>query len=122
MLKNYPVKFNTEEIPEPVKWDEDFANVENVIQTEAGTDVVIVARYGKISVAAQFNCSSRWAAKFAAYRDEGEVTVESYDIKTGGYKQRKMRLRNFKSSVVENSYRTAGTNGLYAISFDLEEY
>lgn len=122
MLKNYPVKFNTEEIPEPVKWDEDFANVENVIQTEAGTDVVIVARYGKLSVAAQFNCSSRWAAKFAVYRDAGAIEVESYDIKTGGYKQRKMRIREFKSSVVENSYRTSGTNGLYTISFILEEY
>lgn len=122
MLKNYPVKFNTEEIPEPVKWDEDFANVENVIQTEAGTDVVIVARYGKLSVAAQFNCSSRWAAKFAAYRDAGAIEVESYDIKTGGYKQRKMRIQDFKSSVVENSYRTSGTNGLYTISFILEEY
>lgn len=122
MLKDYPVKFNSEEIPEPVAWDENYTNVENVIQTEAGTDVVIVTRYGKLSVTAQFNCSSRWAAKFAAYRDKGEITVELYDIKTGGYGLRKMRLRKFKSSIVKNSHRTAGTNGLYEISFTLEEY
>lgn len=122
MLKDYPVKFNSEEIPEPVAWDENYTNVENVIQTEAGTDVVIVTRYGKLSVTAQFNCSSRWAAKFAAYRDKGEITVELYDIKTGGYGLRKMRLREFKSSIVKNSHRTAGTNGLYEISFTLEEY
>lgn len=122
MLKDYPVKFNSEEIPEPVKWDEDYTNVENVIQTEAGTDVVIVTRYGKLSVMAQFNCSSRWAAKFADYRDKGQIIVELYDIKTGGYGLRKMRLREFKSSIVKNSHRTAGTNGLYEISFTLEEY
>lgn len=122
MRKDYPVKFNSEEIPEPVKWDEDYTNVETVITTEAGTDVVIVARYGKLSVSAQFNCSSRWAAKFAAYRDKGAITVELYDIKTGGYGLRKMRIREFKASIVEHSHRTAGTNGLYKISFALEEY
>lgn len=122
MLKDYPVKFNSEEIPEPVKWEEDYSNEETVIKTEAGTDVVIVTRYGKLSVTTQFNCSSRWAAKFAGYRDKGEITVELYDIKTGGYGLRKMRIREFKSSIVKNSHRTVGTNGLYEISFILEEY
>lgn len=122
MLKDYPVKINNEEIPEPVKWDEEYNNVENVITTEAGSDVVVVTRYGKLTVAAQFNCSSRWAKKFAEYRDNGAITVESYDIKTGDYRIRNMRIRGFKSSIVEHSRRVAGTNGLYSISFTLEEY
>lgn len=122
MLKDYPIYFNDQKLPGPKKWDEDFGTIETVNQTEAGTDQVLVVRYGKLTVSAQFDCSSRWAGRFAEYRDAGPITVKSYDLKTADYKERRMRLRGFKSSPVEGSRNTPGTTGLYSIAFILEEY
>lgn len=47
MLIDYPVKFGDEEIPEPEEWSEESSVIENVNQTEAGTDQISVTRYGK---------------------------------------------------------------------------
>lgn len=122
MLKDYPIFFNATELPTPKKWDETFSTVETVNVTEAGTDQVLVARYGKLSVAAQFDCSSRWAHTFSQFRDAGPLSVSSYDLKTEDYKTRRMRMRDFKSSPVEGSEKVPGTTGLYSITFSLEEY
>lgn len=40
MLIDYPVKFGDEEIPEPESWSEESSVIENVNQTEAGTDQI----------------------------------------------------------------------------------
>lgn len=122
MLKDYPIYFNETELPAPKKWAEDFNTIETVNETEAGTDQVLVARYGKLSVSVQFDCSSRWAHTFAVFRDAGPIFVKSYDLKEDGYKTRKMRIRNFRSTPVEGSEKVQGTTGLYTITFDLEEY
>jgi hypothetical protein len=63
-----------------------------------------------------------WAAKLAAFRDKDSIAVKLYDLKTQGYKTRTMRIRNFKTGPEKNSEKTRGTNGLYTVSFDLEEF
>lgn len=122
MLRDYPVYFGAEKIPWPTKWQEKYENVETVNSTEAGTDQVLVVRYGKLSVSAQFNCSSRWTAKFVAYSKAGPIDVKAYDMETQKYKTRSMRLRNLQITQVENSHNTAGTIGLYTVACSLEEY
>ena len=122
MLKDYPLYFGDEKIPFPKRWEEQYDTIETVNQTEAGTDQVLVVRYGKLTVSAQFNCSSRWAAKFASYRDAGPLQVKGYDIKAQDYEVRTMRIRDFHSALVEDSKSTPGTTGLYTITFSLEEY
>ena len=122
MLKDYPIYFDDTKLFTPTKWEESSEVVESVNQTEAGTDQVIVIRTDKLSVSASFQCSSRWAAKFAAFRDQDSIQVKLYDIKEQGYKTRTMRMRNFKPGHEEHSEKTANTNGLYTVSFDLEEF
>lgn len=122
MLRDYPIYFDDVRIPFPQEWAEQYETIETVNQTEAGTDQVLVARYGKLSVSAKFNCSSRWAAKFAVYMGAGALQVKRYDIKTQDYEVRIMRIRDFQSVPVEGSRNTDGTNGLYTITFSLEEY
>ena len=58
MLKDYPIKFNNEQIFTPSSWEESSAVVESVNETEAGTDQIIVTRYDKLSVSAAFQCTS----------------------------------------------------------------
>ena len=122
MLSEYPIYFDDVKLFTPESWEESYAVIENTNQTEAGTDQVIVTRYDKLSVSASFKCSSRWAAKFAEFRDKDSIQVKLYDLKTQDYKTRTMRMRNFKTGPEKNSEKTKGTNGLYTVSFDLEEF
>ena len=122
MLSEYPIYFDDVKLFPPSKWEESSSVVESVNQTEAGTDQIIVTRYDKLSVSASFQCSAGWASKFAAFRDKDSIEVKLYDLKTQGYKTRQMRMRNFKPGLEEHSEKTKGTNGLYTVSFDLEEF
>ena len=122
MLSEYPIYFDETKLFTPESWEESYAVVESTNQTEAGTDQVIVTRYDKLSVSASFQCSSRWAATFATFRDKDSIAVKLYDLKEQGYKTRTMRMRNFKPGPEKNSEKTRGTNGLYTVSFDLEEF
>jgi hypothetical protein len=122
MLSEYPIYFDETKIFTPESWEESYAVIESTNQTEAGTDQVIVTRYDKLSVSASFQCSSRWAAIFASFRDQDSIAVKLYDLKTQGYKTRTMRIRNFKTGPEKNSEKTKGTNGLYTVSFDLQEF
>lgn len=122
MLIDYPVKFDNEEIPEPEDWAEQSSVIENVSQTEAGTDQVSVTRYDKLSVSCSFQCSHRWAAKFKKYSRADSISVQMYDLEKNGYATRTMRIRGFKADPVKHSQRTPNTNGLWEISFNLEEF
>ena len=122
MLSNFPIKFNNEKIFEPSSWEENSEVIENVTQTEAGTDQIVVTRYDKLLISCSFQCSHTWAKKFKTYSTFDEITVSMYDILTETYKNRMMRIRDFKVSLIEDSWRTRGTNGLYNVSFSLEEF
>ena len=122
LKKDYPIYFGDTKIFWPSKWEESYEVVEKTNQTEAGTDQIIVTRYDKLSVSASFNCSATWAAKFAQFRDTDSISVKMYDLKTKAYKTRVMRIRNFKSGRAENSEKLTDSNGLYEVSFDLQEF
>ena len=122
MLSDYPVKFNNENIPEPISWQEDSGVLENVNETEAGTDQIAVRRYDKLTVSCSFQCSHRWAKKFKEYSKQNEIAVKIYDFIDTNYNTRAMRIRDFKISLAENSIRTPGTNGLWNVSFNLIEF
>ena len=122
MLSEYPIYFDDVKLFTPESWEESYAVIENTNQTEAGTYQVIVTRYDKLSVSASFKCSSRWAAKFAEFRDKDSIQVKLYDLKTQDYKTRTMRMRNFKTGPEKNSEKTRCTNGLYTVNFDLQEF
>ena len=119
MLSDYPIYFDDTKLFTPEKWEESYEVIETTNQTEAGTDQVNVTRYDKLSVSASFNCSSRWAAKLAAFRDQDSINVKIYDLKDQEYKTRTMRMRNFKTGPEKNSEKAKGTNGLYMVSFEL---
>ena len=116
------IKFDGEEIIEPESWSEDSRVIETVNETEAGTDQIAVLRYDKLSISCSFQCSHRWAKKLKAYSKQDEIDVSFYDILAEENTVRKMRIRDFKAALVDNSWRTPGTNGLWVISFSLEEF
>lgn len=122
MLIDYPTLINNEEIIRPVSWEEQFGITETVSQTEAGTDVVDVSRVGKLTIAAQYKCSSFWAKKFMEWFTDSSLEVKIYDAVTDGYQAHTMRMRNFKKKTVKHSEKIRYGNGLYEVSFQLIEF
>jgi hypothetical protein len=122
LKKDFPIWFDDTKIFWPLKWQENYEVVETQNTTEAGTDQIIVSRYDKLSVSCEFQCSDLWVAVFAAFRDQDSISVKLYDLKTRAYKTRTMRIRNFKVTLESNSEKLSMSNGLYMVSFDLQEF
>lgn len=122
MLKNYPILFDGEKIFTPSSWEEESNVIESVNETEAGTDQIIITRYDKLSVSTTFQCSSTWAGRFKAHSRKNVIRVSIYDLETHGYKTRSMRIRSFKATQEQYSERVPRTDGLWTVSFTLEEF
>lgn len=122
LASDYPIYFDDTKLFQPAKWEESFGVIENTYQTEAGTDQVDVIRTGKLSVAAQFNCSDSWVTVFAQFSEANSFKLRSYDVKAHGYVTRTVRMRDFKPGLKDDSHKTSGTNGLYETTFTLEEF
>ena len=121
MLKNnLPIINNVELFPSD-KWDEDSAVVEETYQTEAGTDQASVTRYDKLTVSAQYRCKEEWYSRFKGWSQRDTLSVSIYDPVVKGRKNRTMRMRKFKATLIENTEDVEDTNGVWDVSFDLEE-
>lgn len=117
-----PIKFNDENIFEPESWEESSEVIESISSTEAGTDQIAVTRYDKLSISCSFNCSHRWTKKFKEYSKMDYINVSIYDHIDCVYKTHTMRIRDFRISLVQSSWQTPGTNGLWQVSFTLLEF
>lgn len=120
-LKDYPYKFNNEEILYPIAWSESFSTIESINQSEAGTDIINVVRYKKLSVSASFKVTNTWLKKFEDYADVDTFTLKRYDGSINGYDERTVRMRNFASNRVQHSEDLTSTVGIWEVSFTLEE-
>lgn len=90
--------------------------VENVFQTESGSDTGILIRGSKVKMSAAWeNAPDSFRTLAEQFCSAASVTV-IFDGTT-----RTMRARNLKESMVRYSNRYDGSKGLWNISFDLEE-
>ncbi len=114
MLGRY-ITINTTTLPNPTSFTLDEETVENVFQSEAGTDLAAVVRYGKVKASATFQVSSFWRDKLKAFSQTASqsVTIDG-DTMT-------MRIRNYKAKLLKNSENVANTDGLWTVSLDFIE-
>lgn len=121
MLSSYPIQFNSTQIIKPSKYTENYEVVEAVNQSEAGTDIVAVTRTGKLSISLEYKCTSFWLKKFVNYADEDTIEVKKYAATESGYETYTMRMRKLKVNFEENSENVATSDGLWTVTFTLEE-
>lgn len=114
MLGKY-ITINNETIPNPKSFDLEEETIENVFQSEAGTDLSIIVRTGKVSAKATFQVSSFWKEKLKGYSRTATATV----VIDGN--SMTMRIRNFKAKLFEGSENVENTNGLWSVSMDFIE-
>ncbi len=122
ILKNFPIKINSTAIPFSGSMEEKYDTIESVNTSEAGTDIVQTERIGKLTLSIKYKILSSWISTFEGWSFENTYkTVSIYDFVTGAYKDRQMRMRNYKKSLVKNSEDLTVTTGIWEVSFDLIE-
>lgn len=114
-------KFNNTEILRPIAWSETSNVIEAVNTSEAGTDIINVTRYDKLTISAEFGCSAAWAKTFKSFSILDSFTLTRYDVISEADETRTVRMRNYSQTLIKDSQTLTGQNGLYSITFDLEE-
>lgn len=116
MLGNY-LKFNNEMFPNPLPSSiHKVQPVENVSESEAGTDLVVVVRPAKNNWSFVWNLSYQKKEVLRALCLKEKVTMSymgsNYTV----------RLRDFTDKLVEGSEWLSSTDGLYEVSVTVLEY
>lgn len=120
--EHYPILFDTDEIYYPKSFSIDEQVVETVNQTEAGTDQIQLIRTGKIKISYSTTCKSKYLNLFKQYSRKASFTVKYYDTELEGYATKTVRLRGLKYSLSQSSYDLENVDGVYNVSFTLEEF
>lgn len=119
---DYPIMFNTTVIPFPLDHSEDSQTIDSVKKTEAGTDIVTVARYGKLKASMTFVCLQDMLQTLAGFSSMDSFTFKRYDPKIDAYGEKIVRMRNFKYKPRKGSEDLTEVKGVWEVSFDLEEF
>lgn len=124
MLTSYPIKINDTAIPFPDSWEETPKKLASEYETEDGHRIKNVIRVSRHSISASFTVSSSWLKKFMLWRASNSVTVKVYDPSNNGYQSHTMDIADdsFTYELIKGSKRLRNTNGLYRLSFTLEEF
>ena len=115
-MLGYYLKFNGESFPNPKTPSRSQKTIENVSQSEAGTDLVCVVRAAKNSWSFTFDLSSmkRDILKTICQQEQTTMTYmgNTYTV----------RVRDFQEKLVENSEWVARSEGLYTCSVKVTEF
>lgn len=131
LAQRYPIKFNNTEMLTPSKWAESSEVIENVNTGEAGNDIVEVIRYDKLSISVSYQLAETmdengngngWVKILKDFSKESSIDVRRYDPSVGAYEVRTMRMRKFKATLVGKSAELTAVNGVWTVSFSLEEF
>ena len=115
MLGNY-LLFDNEDFPNPKTPSRTSKSIENVSQSEAGTDLDVVVRPAKNSWSFSFDLSPEKRDILEGLTHE-ESTMMVYQGKTY-----RVRVRDFQEQTVEGSEWLSSVNGLFTCSVSVTEY
>ena len=121
---NHPITLNGVQY-EPFKtWKVDYSDSVTTHETEGGTQEDTVVRKGRRVISASTVCIDTVAASLAALNDEDQFSATFFDIKTQQSITTDLRVRAGSMSVdlKEKSADLTAVNGLYTVSFTLEEF
>lgn len=124
MLASYPIKIENNAIPFPKSWSESPKRLANNYETEAGTRQAVILRNARTVFSGSWTVSSRWLKKFKDFRALEHFTLSVYDASTNAYADHTVSITDdsFSYDLIEGSKRVKNTEGLYNVSFDMEEF
>ena len=95
-----------------------------VHETEAGTQEDVIIRKGRRSIAVSTVCREDIASSLSLLNDQDFFEVKYYEIKSKSYATLTMRIAPGSLAVTPKVGREkhSASNGVYTVSFTLEEY
>lgn len=116
------ILFNQTEIPFPKTWVENPQKLKNTFTTEAGTEVDLIVRAKKLVVSASTTCLDDTLKTYFQFRDMNSFTLTKYDPLTKSSTTATVRMTDFNYGLVEKSHNLTATNGVWQVSYNLEEF
>lgn len=124
MLKDYPLVLENIELLIPNPYKEAWNAVEDTKQSAAGTDIYTSIRDRKLSISLSYKVTSTWLKKLAQLHmlsRTQSLTLKRYDPIIEGYSEHQVKMKSFSYQSVRKAYDLSITNGIYNVSFTLEE-
>lgn len=124
MLKDYPIKFNTWALPFMPTFKQKSVDVVNKYTSEGGRDEEQVILKDKLSLDISATVLEDVLRQLYAYKNLEHFTLSKYDVITQSYKTYNVRFKDnsFNYSLVKNSDKISVSNGIYKVSFTIEEF
>ena len=115
-MLGYYLKFNGTAFPNPITPSMASQAIENVSQSEAGTDLVVLVRPSKKTWNFTFNLSSRKKEVLKNLTLLESVTMNYMGV------DYTVRLRDYQEQLAENSEWATNTDGLFVCSVKAMEF
>lgn len=116
------IMFNQTEIPFPKSWVENPQKLKNTFTTEAGTEIDLIVRAKKLVVSASTTCLADDLKTYFEFRDMNSFTLTKYDPLTKQSESAIVRMTDFNYELVEKSHKLPEQNGVWNVSYNLEEF
>ena len=122
-VKDYPFKIDNTVIPFfPSSWEDEEPPVENVLQSEGGTEMIEQVREKKYSASISIKVAGRqWVSFFKACQRRSSFQFTYYEVETGTYTSVTAILRNFKKTLRKDSEELTEVDGVWECSFIIRE-
>ena len=116
------IYFDQTEIPFPKSWVENPQKLKNTFTTEAGTEVDLIVRANRLSVSVSTTCLDGLLQTLFGFRDKNSFVLTKYDPSTKLSTTATVRMTDFNYGLVEKSHKLSATNGVWQVSYNLEEF
>lgn len=116
------ILFNQTAMPWPNSWVENPEKLKNTFTTEAGTEIDLIIRDERLSVSVAYVGLDGLLQTLMGFRDMGSFSLTRYNPRTKSSQVKTVRMTDFNYELVRKSGNLSGQNGVWKISFNLEEF
>lgn len=115
-------KFDNDSVPFVKRESASYSNDQTSTKTEGGRNIIQKFRTDIFKMSFSTRCLSDMAHLYHTYSLKDSFVLSYYDTYMNATKTRIVHMENYSESLVENSNKLDATNGIYDVSFTLEEF
>lgn len=124
LRKNYPIILDGDEYEYFKTWQTTRNDYVTTHETEGGTQEDVISRKGRRSIAVTVTCLQPLVAKLVALAEKDEFEAQIYDVLIDDYVTINVRIgaNSMSYALKEKSANLETVNGVWSVSFTLEEF